>query len=127
MQLPLPLAVYSVCTEDAYLKPGNQDEVKELRSHGFGLITVGKGNAAERAIACIPLIQHIPRAQFMEDLDELPKKVARASSGVLRQVSQQCRVSGVRDVGDVLEGAIHSASWGKGLQKKMDREYQSER
>lgn len=108
MELPLPIAVYSVCPEEAFLKPSNQNEIRDLLAHGFGLITVDATNAATRRNACIPLIQHIPRDQFLEELSDLPKKWrVRLRESYDKYLNNA--VSGVRDVGDVFEGAIHSA------------------
>src|SRR3954469_2303825 len=38
--LPRPIAVYSVCPEEEFLKQENQAEIRQLKSHGYGLISV---------------------------------------------------------------------------------------
>ncbi len=106
-----PIAVYCVCPEDVYLRKESQPDVRLLRAHGYGLITVdAEGNATKRH-GCIPLIQFITDTDFQQQIDGLPKKWrARLSESYEKYLVNA--VSGVQDVSEVLEGLALSAAKG---------------
>jgi len=107
--LPLPIAVYCICPEEAYLNVDVQADVRELQSHGFGLITVDQAGAATRRFPCIPLVQHIPEAEFRAEIEPLPKRLRVR----LREAFEKYRtdpVSGLQDLSEVMEGLVQCAA-----------------
>lgn len=104
--LQVPIAVYCVCPEEAYLT--NQPDAKRLIGHGFGLVTISQDGNAQRRAICIPLIQRIAPEEFKNEISSLPLNIRR------RLVESYDRYnfsapSGVADVAEVLEGFILKA------------------
>src|SRR5882762_2541487 len=111
MNVDLPIAVYCVCPEEAYLSKEAQADVHLLQAHGYGLITVDRDHHATRRFSCIPLIQHIPEAQFKEEIKGLPKSL-RARMRDAFDKYRNIAVSGLQDITEVVEGLIYSAAKG---------------
>ncbi len=74
LQYPEPIAIYSVCTEEVFLNPANQQEIQKLEEHGYGLIAVDNAGIARRKFAAVPLVQVIPRGEYKALIDGLPAK-----------------------------------------------------
>jgi hypothetical protein len=109
--LPRPIAVYCVCPEEEYLKKESQADVRSLRAHGYGLITVDEKWKAMKRHACIPLIQFIPEPDFKQEIKDLPKAWrVRLRASYDKYLTDP--VSGVQDVSEVLEGLVVSAARG---------------
>src|SRR5438128_2536571 len=47
-QFPEPVAIYVVCPQEIALEPVSQAEVRDLESHGFGLIVVDAAGKAHK-------------------------------------------------------------------------------
>ena len=60
INVQIPIVVYCICPEDAFLLKSNQVDIKNLENHGYGLLTVNDAGEVKRRHACITLIQHIP-------------------------------------------------------------------
>ena len=78
-QFPQPIAIYAVCPEDMISKP-QQSDMKRLQDHGCGLITVDPNGRARRIFPATPLIQVIPRAEFKQEVQGLPRKIRQRVS-----------------------------------------------
>ncbi|UPG90603.1 hypothetical protein L2Y96_02185 [Luteibacter aegosomaticola] len=104
--LNMPIAVYSVCPEQAYLD--DQAQVKELMSHGYGLLTVDAAGIVTRRSSCVPLIQLIPANEFADAMKGLPGSIrARLAESFERYNSDP--LSGVSDIAEVFEGLVLKA------------------
>lgn len=54
-----PVAVYQVCSLDAFQADPRHEKVNRLRNHGFGIITVADNGTVVIQHSAIPLAQHI--------------------------------------------------------------------
>jgi len=111
MNLDLPIAVYCVCPEDAFLSKDAQPDVRLLQAHGYGLITVNRDHHSTRRFSCIPLIQHIPESEFKNEIDGLPKKLRVRTRDAFDKYRNNA-VSGLQDLSEIVEGLIYSAAKG---------------
>lgn len=105
----VPIAVYSVCPEEAFLLKEAQPEVRDLQAHGYGLITIDQHEQATRRFSCIPLIQHIPDSELRAEIAGLPKRLCMR----IREAFDKYKtnpVSGLQDLSEVMEGLIYSAA-----------------
>lgn len=75
LQIQRPMSVYAVCAEEVYLREDKQGDVKNLQDHGFGLISVNKKGDVRLRFHCIPLIQHIPESELVEEMKGLSPKL----------------------------------------------------
>ena len=102
---PEPIAVYSVCHEAAMDKAAG----RELKSHGFGLVTVGDDGVADVEFTAVPIVQVIAEAEFKQQTTDLPKGIVR------QRVSEAFRdyvvepANGVTNLSQVVEGMIRKA------------------
>jgi hypothetical protein len=104
-----PVAVYCACPEEEFLKKDNQTEIRRLRAHGYGLITIDDKKHVTKQHSCIPLIQFIPESDFKQEIDGLPKSWrVRFKDSYDRYLVDP--VSGVQHVSEVLEGLVLSAA-----------------
>jgi hypothetical protein len=111
MNIDLPIAVYCVCPEEAFLSKEAQPDVRLLQAHGYGLITVDRNQHPTRRFSCIPLIQHIPDDEFKNELDGLPKRLRARIRDAFDKYHNNA-VSGLQDLSEAIEGLIHSAAKG---------------
>ncbi len=74
-EVQVPIAVYCICPEEAYLQ--DQKEAQNLEKHGFGLFTVNAAGQATKKFAAIPIAQHITENDYNEDVKRLPATVKR--------------------------------------------------
>ncbi len=111
-----PVAVYCACPEAEFLKTDNQAEVRRLRAHGYGLLTINdKGHVTKRH-SCIPLIQFIAESDFKQEIEGLPRGWrVRLKDSYDRYLVDP--VAGVQDVSEVLEGLVLSAAKGTARKK----------
>lgn len=104
----LPITVYSVCKEAAYLTAEGQKQARALRANGLGLFTVDETGLVTEQFSAIPLIQHIPEAEIEEQLVGLPAWLKQS----IRDAFANYRVkatSGITDISEVLEGMVNNA------------------
>jgi hypothetical protein len=78
MTVHQPIIVYSICTDENI----KANEVKDLQRHGFGLFTINPDSTVSKFLDGIPLIQHIPEHEFLDECNDLPPKI----KGRLREV-----------------------------------------
>lgn len=104
----VPIAVYSCCPEESYLKKEHQKDIKAMRAHGLGLITVDEdGNVTDR-FGCIPLIQHISESEIEAEIKKLPKPVRLRFKEAYSKYSGN-PVSGLQDATEIVEDLVHGA------------------
>lgn len=115
LNVHMPISVFCVCPEEAFLQQEKQTEVQNLQSHGYGLLTVDRNGSVMPRIQCIPLIQHIPADEFRSEIKGLSKKLRlRLREAFSRYNSNPG--SGLQELSEVAEGLIINT--GKKLSSK---------
>lgn len=104
----VPIIVYSVCPEEAFLRKEAQKEVEELKSHGFGLLTVNEAGEVNKRHGCIPLIQHISEDEMTLEIKVLPKAI-RLRFKEAFDVYQGSATSGVQEASEIVEDLVNGA------------------
>lgn len=104
----LPITIYSICSEEAYLTKNGQKEACELKAHGLGLFTVDADGIATKQFSGIPIINHIPLAEFDSYLVGIPKGIASRIKDAFDSYNNTPTV-GVTAISDVLEGLVYDA------------------
>lgn len=119
----LPITVYSICPQAAFLTNDGQKQARALRAHGFGLFTVDENGLVTEQFGAIPLIQHIPIAELEDLLDDMPPwlrtKVREAFKSYCTKAT-----NGITEISDILETMVNNAvkrAIGKGWLKSNCR------
>jgi hypothetical protein len=107
LQLQVPIAIYCVCPEEAYLQ--NQPDVRDLRQHGYGLLTVSAEGAVQKRFASIPIVQQISEGDFKAEILGLPPKLRRRVATSF-ELYNHSAPAGVADVTEVVEGVVLKAA-----------------
>ena len=105
---PEPIAVYCVCPESAITNTDGQKEMRRLKAHGFGLLTVDPSGTAEVLFSAVPLVQSISDAEFKEQIRSLPRNIRQRASEAFVEY-RNSPTSGVRILSEVIEGMITKA------------------
>jgi hypothetical protein len=121
----LPITIYSICSEDAYLTKDGQREAKELKSHGLGLFTVDADGVVTKQFSGIPIVNHIPLAEFDALLVGIPKGIASRIKTAFDSYNNT-PTDGVTAISDVIECLVYDAINGA-LKKGWMRENSSEK
>lgn len=106
-EVQMPIAVYCVCPEEAYIQ--DQREAQNLEKHGFGLFTVNNEGQVIKKFPAIPIVQHITENDYSTDVKRLPpkiKRMAKASFDIYRGNSP----AGVASLSEIVEGMINKAA-----------------
>lgn len=103
-----PISVYSVTTDEVYLRPSEQEHVRELGRHGYGLITVAADGTVSRRIVAHPLVQHISTQDFQASVRNLPSSLRQLASAAFDTYSVT-PTSGVAQLSEVVEGMVSRA------------------
>ena len=106
-QVQIPMAVYCVCPEEAYLQ--NQKDAQDLEKHGFGLFTVNDKGQAIKKFSAIPIAQHITENDYNADVKRLPPKIKRMAKESF-EVYRGNSPSGVASLSEIVEGMIIKAA-----------------
>lgn len=106
IDLDIPISVYCICPEEAYLTM--HGDAKKLIEHGFGLLTVNAEGQVQRVANCIPLIQRISEVDFKSEINGLTQAMRRRLREAFDRY-QGSAPSGAADVAEVLEGFILQA------------------
>ena len=114
LHIQLPISVYCVCPEEAFLKSTLQTDVRKLESHGHGLLTVDSTGQVTKRFGCVPLIQHISDQEVAESLRGLPKNI-RLAVKTAHEIYRGNPASGVKELTEIIEGLVNNA--GKKAQK----------
>jgi len=107
----VPIAVYSVCPEEAYLEKKEQSNIRQLQQHGYGLLTVDGDGHVQRRFGCIPLIQHIPETEITGVIKEIPRPIKLR----IRDAFQNYELNagaGVSQLSEIVEALAISAAKG---------------
>ena len=113
----LPITIYSICSEEAYLTKEGLKEAGELKAHGMGLFTVDADGVVTKQFSGIPIINHIPFAEFNACLTGtgIPKGIGTSIKDAFDSYNNTPTV-GITAISDVLEGLVYDAI--KGAIKK---------
>ena len=106
LRMPIPIAIYSVCSEEAYLS--EQTEAKRLMNDGFGLLTVASDGTVQKRSASIPLIQQISEIEFQSEIKPLPKAI-RVRLVEAFELYKQNAPAGTAAVAELMEGLVIKA------------------
>lgn len=107
INVQMPIAVYSICSYDVFAE--NPREVKRLREHGYGLLTVNTNGEVTRQFGCIPLIQHYPENEFSEDIKKLPRANKLAFKEAY-DVYREKAAAGLMEAGAIVENLVNGAT-----------------
>lgn len=103
---PVPVSVYSICTEEEFLRA--QGTFKDLVEAGYGLITLDVDGKTHTRAEGVPIQQIIYREQFNDEIKALPKGVRGRLAESFRRYTHN-PPSGVSDITEVMEGIIVKA------------------
>ena len=105
---PEPIAIYCVCNYEAITTTKGRQDLKRLKTHGFGLVTVDPNGNADVLVTAIPLVQAIPEAEFKQYLNGLPKNIRQSASEAFEDYRAK-PVNGVKTLSELVEGMIKKA------------------
>ena len=105
---PEPIAVYSICHEAAMETTAGRQERKDLKSHGFGLVTVDPTGDAQVEFTAIPIVQVIAEADFRQQTRDLPKGIRQPASEAFEDYLAK-PVNGVKTLSEIVEGMVRKA------------------
>lgn len=102
-QFPEPVAIYVVCPEEIALEASSQTDVRDLESHGFGLIVVNAAGKAHKQFSAIPVVQVISASDYLNATKGLPTRIKQKAAQAF--VDYRSRpVMGVVSLTEVVEG-----------------------
>ncbi|MYA37108.1 MAG: hypothetical protein F4193_06925 [Candidatus Dadabacteria bacterium] len=105
---PEPIAIYCVCQEAATATVRGQQELRRLKAHGFGLITVNSDGEAHVLFPAIPLVQVIPQESFKQQLQGLPRAICQPASEAFQDYRAN-PLNGVKTLSELVESMIMKA------------------
>jgi hypothetical protein len=70
-----PISVYQACSLEVYQKDRRFTQIRLLREHGFGIITVDDAGSALIQVRAEPLAQYIPSERFDSELKPLTPRL----------------------------------------------------
>jgi len=103
MNLEVPISVYAVCPEDAYLQ--QQALAKELIADGYGLFTVDLNGQVQKRSSATPLIQQIVEPEFRALVKSLPTPGRTRLAEAFEHYKDDPPL-GVSDITEVAEGIV---------------------
>lgn len=106
LKLEMPVSVYCVCPEEAYL--AQQADAKRLMNDGYGLLTVDAIGNVQKRSACIPLLQQIMDEEFNREIKGLPQKIRTRLAESFDRYKHSAP-SGSTDIAEIMEGLILKA------------------
>lgn len=104
----LPITIYSICSEEVYLTREGQKEARELKAHGMGLFTVESNGDVTMQFCGIPIINHIPLAEFDSCLMSIPRSICSRIRDAFDSYKNK-PTDGVTAISDVIEGLVYDA------------------
>jgi len=105
LDVHMPISVYCICPEETFLDSTKQREVRDLQSHGYGLLTVDHQGKVLKRFGCIPLVQHISKAEFEAEIRDIPKKIQLRLKEAFDTYCQNAG-SGVKELTEIVEGIV---------------------
>lgn len=106
LNLQMPISICCVCPQEAYL--AQQDEVKELMLHGYGLYTVEADGSVTERFESIPIIQQISPGDLKEEIKGLPDKMKQKLMASF-QIYKTSAPAGMADVTETVEALVLKA------------------
>ncbi|ACK51112.1 hypothetical protein Msil_2174 [Methylocella silvestris BL2] len=103
LRLQMPVSVYCICPEEAYL--ADQTGAKALINDGYGLVTVAADGSSQRRAPCIPLIQEIVQQEFEAEIKPLPRMIKTRLAESFDRYKHNAP-TGAADIAEVMEGMI---------------------
>ncbi|HKQ25787.1 MAG TPA: hypothetical protein VJT81_15180 [Burkholderiales bacterium] len=106
-----PISILLVCPLDVFMADTKQTTIKQLKAHGFGIITVDEGNRAVLQHACIPLAQHLSEEELDSELSGLTpnqKVLFRGSHATYITNEGQ----GLQGAGQIVEALVNAIAKG---------------
>lgn len=118
-----PISVYLICPLEFFQADPGQKNIKELRKHGFGIITVDGDAVAQVQNHCIPLAQHISDEEIeshLRDEDDGLKLTPnlKVAFRTLHQTFLVNETQGLQGAGTLIESIVNElaeASVARGL------------
>ncbi len=108
LEFPEPISVYAVCPEEMILTPKQRSEIKKMRAHGYGLLTVNNTGEVNLEFTASPLVQGITKAKYKMLINGLPKSI-RQQIGQAYEDYNSKPVNGVSKITEVIEGLVNQA------------------
>lgn len=108
LDVPIPIEIYCVCPDNVYHDKANQKEIKRLKNHGFGLVTVDENGVADLKYSGVPLVHHIRNSEFLDDIKGIPKKIkGRLKDIYAKYLNDSC--SSIKEFRELFEEMVKSA------------------
>lgn len=101
----IPIAIYVACPLESYVADTKQTTVRQLKEHGFGLLTVDDQQHVTEQFGAIPIIHHISSNEINGGIKNLPAPVKirfKDAFDVYRTNSYQ----GLQESGQLVEGLV---------------------
>ena len=117
---PEPIAVYSVCHEAAMDTATGRQERKQLKAHGFGLVTVDGQGHTEIDFSATPIVQAIPDAEFKQQTEGLPRGIRQPASEAFEHY-RATPANGVATLSEMVEALIRKAATDSAVRKGISR------
>lgn len=105
-QLQMPISICCVCPHEAYL--AQQDEVKDLMAHGYGLYTVEANGIVTERFGSIPVIQQISSGYLKEEIKGLPDRIKQRVLSAY-YIYKTSAPAGVANITEVVEAMVFRA------------------
>lgn len=109
MNYPEPIAIYAVCPSGAIATQNGQDQLRRLKAHGMGLVTVDTAGNATILFSAIPIVHVIPEDDFKQRLQGLPRGIIRQRISEAFDDYRTKPVNGVKNLSEIVEGMIRKA------------------
>lgn len=116
-QFSEPVAIYVICPEERAIEASFLAEVRDLESHGFGLIVVNAAGKAHKQFSAIPIVQVISASDYLNATKGLPTRVKQKAAQAFADYRSK-PVMGVVSLTEVVEGLAiraikdaHSKGW----------------
>lgn len=102
-----PISVYQACSLEAYQADPKQAKIKQLRKHGFGILTIDDDGEVAFQNVGIPLLQHISSDQFNAAIAQVNPEL-RVALNAAYEVYETNEGQGLQQAGQIVEGLVQS-------------------
>jgi hypothetical protein len=102
-----PVSVYVICPLDIFLADKKQTTTRQLKRHGFGIITVDDDGVATMQHSAVPLAQHISEEDLDSEIRALSPnlKVRFKAAHTTYQVREG---QGLQEAGQIVEAIVNA-------------------
>lgn len=111
------IKVFQACPLEVFHDKKNSKEFRDLKTHGFGLVTVDENGVVDEQFSAAVVIHHIAETKFDSSVKDLPSDVKAAFVNAFAVYRTNAR-QGLNAGGQVVEALIHqiaAASFELGL------------